>query len=117
MEALGAAQARIWRYWVQLAAQPKIMARKYGGTGCSSTQNMEALGATAAADTVNMEALGATEILINFKNQSLNIKAARLILLSSNCLLARLLPFLSWRTAAFHGAIAVDDYDKVVISM
>jgi hypothetical protein len=27
-------------------------------------------------------------------------------------ILARLLPFLSWRKAAFHGAIAVDDGDK-----
>jgi hypothetical protein len=62
MEALGAAPAEIWRHWVQLSSSQKDMKRKYGGTGCSSIQNMKALGAAQQRDTANMEALGANGI-------------------------------------------------------
>jgi hypothetical protein len=65
MEALGATPAKIWRHWVQLAVCIIFMARKYGGTGCNSGENMEALGATGRRKRANMEALGATGILIN----------------------------------------------------
>jgi hypothetical protein len=71
MEALGAARSKIWRHWVQLGSLKKTLKTRYGGTGCSSIQNMEALGATRQNKKANMEALGATVILKITKNQPL----------------------------------------------
>jgi hypothetical protein len=60
MEVLDAATPEIWRHWMQQAAQLKVMTRKYGGTGCNTAGNMEALDATSRRKTVNMEALDAS---------------------------------------------------------
>jgi hypothetical protein len=63
MEALDATQPEIWRHWMQLTSPEKIPKTKYGGTGCNSAWNMEALDATGEAAPPNMEALDATEII------------------------------------------------------
>jgi hypothetical protein len=45
---------------MQQAAQLKVMTRKYGGAGCNTAGNMEALDAASRRETVKMEALDAT---------------------------------------------------------
>jgi len=45
MEVLNAATPEIWRCWMQQAASLKVMTRKYGGAGCNTARNMEALDA------------------------------------------------------------------------
>jgi hypothetical protein len=60
MGVLDATTPEIWRYWMQQAAQLKVMTRKYVGAECNTAVNMEALDAASRRKTVNMKTLDAT---------------------------------------------------------